>query len=86
MTCASHSFIVRIWHEDEEVETTSAHWKGFVQHVGHADETYFVNLATLMIFIEEKADMVAGDTTYPERVFADTCTVQPSGVPKQPDL
>jgi hypothetical protein len=50
------SFIVRIWWErGDGVDTATAHWRGWIQHVRNGNQIYFANLHDLTNFIEREA-------------------------------
>ena len=46
-----HSFIVRIWLEEEASETGRAIWRGYVTHVPSGERRYIKRLSDLNTFI-----------------------------------
>jgi len=46
-----HSFIVRIWLEEEASETQGAIWRGYVTHVPSGERRYIKQLSDLNTFI-----------------------------------
>ena len=48
----THSFVVKVWREEEASRQNSARWRGHVTHVFSGERRYFQSLADLTRFIE----------------------------------
>ena len=49
----THSFIVRIWHEGEDLAGHVTDWRGFIEHVGEGERHYFADLREVGRYICE---------------------------------
>ena len=47
-----HSFIVKVWVEEEDTENSGATWRGHITHVPSGDRRYLKNLDEIAAFIE----------------------------------
>jgi hypothetical protein len=54
MKSERHSFIVRIWHEEEDEEGHGPVWRGSIDHVGSGRRLYFCDLEGILGFIREQ--------------------------------
>ena len=46
-----HSFVVRIWLEEEASETQGAVWRGHITHIPSGERRYIQQLGDLHVFI-----------------------------------
>lgn len=46
-----HSFVVRIWLEEEKTATSEAVWRGYVTHVPSGKRRYIEHLSELTAFV-----------------------------------
>lgn len=51
-----HSFIVKLWLEDESGETSRLRWHGYITHVPSGARRYFRKLSDVTDFIKQYVD------------------------------
>ncbi len=51
----THSFVIRIWHEEVDGEGRATIWRGSVNHVGSNQRLYVDTLEQIARFIQEQA-------------------------------
>jgi hypothetical protein len=49
----THSFVVRIWHEGQDLAGNVTAWRGSIEHVGQGERQYFVDLGEIGRYIQE---------------------------------
>ena len=47
-----HSFIVKVWFEEEATKNSDATWHGYITHVPSGKKCYLKNLGEITAFIE----------------------------------
>jgi hypothetical protein len=47
-----HSFVVKVWVEEEATKTSSAIWRGHITHVPGSEKRYLKNLDDIALFIQ----------------------------------
>lgn len=73
----THSFVVRIWHEGEDLAGSATTWRGFIEHVGQGERRYFVNLAEIGRYIHEHVAWAREGGSLTEAAAAES--LSPSG-------
>jgi hypothetical protein len=60
-----HSFIVKLWHEDDT--TGASKWHGSITHVPDGERRYFQDLNDIVSFIEPHLASEAGAVAAPKK-------------------
>jgi hypothetical protein len=56
----THSFIVRIWYEGLDNDSTMKTWRGSIEHVGYGQRVHFYDLERVVNFIQDQAGLKTG--------------------------
>jgi hypothetical protein len=63
-----HSFIIKLWLEDEGGETSRRTWHGYITHVPSGSRRYFKKLNDITDFITQYVDGNGAQTQRPSRL------------------
>lgn len=63
----THSFVVKVWLEEEASSQSQALWRGHVTHVFSGERRYFQSMADLTAFIEGYLWAMGAQPTRPSR-------------------
>jgi hypothetical protein len=75
----THSFVVRVWHEGQDLAGNVTAWHGSIEHVGRGERRYFVDLGEIGRYIEEHVGWLGEGDSYTEPATPGDLPVRDSG-------
>jgi hypothetical protein len=73
------SFIVRIWHEPNDLDGGSREWRGSIEHVGSGQKAFFRDLNAIAVFMNPVLESIGVDLgdTFWERMSSSVAAPDP---------
>jgi len=56
----THSFVIKIWLEETNAEARKAVWRGQITHVPSGQQSYFMDLDDILLFIQPHLKTMSG--------------------------